>query len=110
MRKLLFAVIALMLFSSVSSAKDVTRLRGFSLKSGDCIGVLSPGTYTSSRDFEGSIELLKSQGYRIKLAPSATAMYEHFAGTDRKRAEDINAFFRDDSVKAILCVRISLFG
>ncbi|MBR1672065.1 MAG: LD-carboxypeptidase, partial [Fretibacterium sp.] len=67
--------------------------------------ILAPGSYTSDKDFEGSLELLKAQGYRVKLAPSATAMYEHFAGTDRKRAADINAFFKDDDVKAILCVR-----
>ena len=81
------------------------RLRGEILRSGDCIGILAPSSYTREKDFEGSIELLREHGYRLKFAPSAKAMYEHFAGTDRKRAEDINNFFKDDEVKAILCVR-----
>ena len=82
-----------------------SRLRGQPLQPGDCIGILASGSYADEKDFQGSVELLKAQGYRVKLAPSAKAMYEHFAGTDRKRAADINAFFQDDEVKAILCVR-----
>lgn len=104
MRKLCFAFMLVMLMCQVSHAGEAMRLRGYALKSGDCIGVLAPASYASSDDL-GAVELLRSQGYRVRLAPSATALYEHFAGTDRKRAEDINEFFRDDSIKAILCVR-----
>ncbi len=42
---------------------------------------------------------------RVKVALSSRAMYEHFAGTDRRRSDEINNMFRDDSVKAIVCVR-----
>ncbi len=86
-------------------AEPFSRQRGQALRPGDCIGILASGSYTRDKDFQGSVELLKAQGYRVKLAPSARAMYEHFAGTDRKRAADINAFFQDEEVKAILCVR-----
>ena len=103
--KLLCAILIGIAFCAAADGKQGTRLRGYALRPGDCIGILAPGSYTNDKDFAGSIELLKEQGYRVKLAPSATAMYEHFAGTDRKRAADINAFFKDDDVKAILCVR-----
>lgn len=103
MKKLLLAVLVLLL--SVMPSYSAPRLLGEVLKSGDCIGILAPSSYTDGKDFDGSIELLKSQGYRVKLASSSKAMYEHFAGTDRKRADDINKFFSDDEVKAILCVR-----
>ena len=105
MRKIIFAAVIMALICSEAFAGDITRLRGHALKPGDCIGLLAPSTYTSSKDYAPTVELLRSQGYRVKLAPSATAMYEHFAGTDRKRAEDINSFFRDETVKAILCIR-----
>ncbi|MBQ9565057.1 MAG: LD-carboxypeptidase [Synergistaceae bacterium] len=115
MRKLLPAscgVFAFLLFvlylcaaGGTAGAEPRSRLRGRALQPGDCIGVLASGSYADDKDFQGSLELLKAQGYRVKLAPSAKAMYEHFAGTDRKRAADINAFFQDDEVKAILCVR-----
>lgn len=106
MKKIFY--IFLFLFLSVNAAdaeKIPQRLTWPALKSGDCIGLLSSGTYTSPKDFEGTVDLLKSRGYRVKIAPSATAMYEHFAGTDRKRAEDINNFFKDKDIKAILCVK-----
>ncbi|MCR4818795.1 MAG: LD-carboxypeptidase [Fretibacterium sp.] len=109
MKKLLSASLLCVMFicAAVETvwAAPFSRLRGQPLRPGDCIGVLASGSYTNDKDFQGSLELLKAQGYRVKLAPSCKAMYEHFAGTDRKRAADINAFFRDDEVKAILCVR-----
>ena len=105
MRKIIFAAVIIAAMYGTSFASDNTRLRGHALKPGDCIGLLAPSSYTSSNDYAPVVELLRSHGYRVKLAPSATAMYEHFAGTDRKRAEDINNFFRDSTVKAILCIR-----
>ena len=105
MRKLLCAIVIGTALCAAAYGNQGTRLRGCALRPGDCIGILASGSYTNDKDFAGSIELLKEQGYRVKLAPSAKAMYEHFAGTDRKRAADINAFFKDDDVKAILCVR-----
>ncbi|MCR5346199.1 MAG: LD-carboxypeptidase [Fretibacterium sp.] len=105
MKKLLSAFLMITVLCAMAWGQQETRLRGEALRPGDCIGILASGSYTRDKDFAGSVELLKEQGYRVKLAPSATAMYEHFAGTDRKRAADINAFFKDDDVKAILCVR-----
>ncbi len=106
MKKFCLTFLFLLALTQLACAENITALlRGHALKSGDVIGILSPGSHTDSDDFAGSLELLRSHGYRVKIAPSATALYEHFAGTDRKRAEDINNFFRDDSVKAILCVR-----
>ena len=105
MRKAVFAAVIMAVMCGEAFAADNTRLLGHVLEPGDCIGLLAPSTYTSSKDYAPTVELLRSQGYRVKLAPSATAMYEHFAGTDRRRAEDINNFFRDKTVKAILCIR-----
>ncbi len=105
MKKFLCVVLAVAGLCVAAQAEPQARLRGRALRPGDCIGLLAPSSYADDKDFAGSVELLKAQGYRVKLAPSATAMYEHFAGTDRKRAADVNAFFQDDEVKAILCVR-----
>lgn len=56
-------------------------------------------------DYNRSIELLESLGYKVKLAPSVTDDYGYLAGSDEERAKDLNDFFRDDSVKAIVCLR-----
>ncbi|MBQ7578716.1 MAG: LD-carboxypeptidase [Synergistaceae bacterium] len=97
MKKFLCTLIIL-LFAGTLEASNA-------LKPGDCIGVLAPATCANLEDFADSIKLLESHGYRVKLAPSATSQYEIFAGTDRKRAEDINNFFADDEIKAIVCVK-----
>ena len=75
------------------------------LKPGDCIGILGPATLAGDTDFSKAVELLHKLGYRTKMAPSATATWGYFAGTDSQRAADINHFFADDSVQAILCLR-----
>ena len=105
MRKAIISAFLAIIMCGTSFAAGTTRLPGHALKPGDCIGLLAPATYVLSRDYEPAVELLRSHGYKVKLAPSATARYEYFAGTDRKRADDINNFFRDNSVKAILCIR-----
>lgn len=75
------------------------------LKEGDTIGILAPAAHGGMTDYNRSIELLESLGYKVKLAPSVTDDYGFLAGSDEERAKDLNDFFRDDSVKAILCLR-----
>lgn len=101
--KNLYTLIIAMIFCVPNIAECTGILH--TLKSGDIIGIIAPATYAESSDLEGGIKTLRSYGYRVKVAPSSRATYEHFAGTDRRRAEDINDMFRDDSVKAIVCVR-----
>ena len=81
-----------------------SRARGYALKQGDCIGILAPASWEEKSEWEDGIRLLKKRGYRVKLAPSCTASHGFFAGTDDMRAADVNRFFCDDEVKAILCL------
>ena len=41
----------------------------------------------------------------MKIGAHALDEYGYLAGTDQHRADDINAMFMDDSVKAVLCTR-----
>ena len=75
------------------------------LRRGDTIGILAPGTHGGMTDYTKALALIQSMGYNIKLAPSVTDDNGYLAGTDAEQARDINDFFRDDSVKAILCLR-----
>ena len=102
MKKIFFSLLICFIVSSPVLA--VTRTIPATLNPGDCIGIITPGTYAQEKDFE-AIKLLEARGYKIKIAPAAKSIYGHFAGSDRKRAEDINNFFKDDEVKAILCTR-----
>ena len=82
-----------------------TRSRGSALRPGDCIGIVAPASWLEREKWEKGVRLLKKHGYRVKLAPSCTTANGFFAGTDSARASDLNHFFADDEVKAILCLR-----
>ena len=75
------------------------------LQEGDTIGVLAPAAKGNLADYNRSIELLKDLGYQVKLAPSVTKSEGYLAGSDEDRAKDINDFFKDDTIKAIVCLR-----
>ena len=89
---------------AVAAQEFRSRARGHALKKGDCIGVIAPASWEERSEWEAGVRLLKSRGYRVKLAPSCTASYGFFAGSDESRASDVNRFFCDDEVKAILCL------
>ncbi len=76
------------------------------LKKGDVIGIISPASPPSSAEkiFKGA-EYLERLGYRVKLGSHVEKVYGYLAGTDRERADDLNAMFEDRSVKAIIAVR-----
>lgn len=91
------------IFSAEST--PVSRSRPAALRPGDTVGILAPGTHGGMTDYTKAIALIESLGYRVKLAPSVTDDNGYLAGTDEERAKDLNDFFRDDSVDAILCLR-----
>lgn len=103
--KILSAVSVLVFLFDVLPVSAASRLRGKALRPGDCIGVIAPASTTNPKNLSAPLELLKSYGYRVKVAESCSSEHEIFAGTDEQRAEELNEFFRDDDVKAILCMR-----
>ena len=93
--------------SYLSPAGDaaVPREKPSALRPGDTIGIVAPGTHGGMTDYNQAIHFLEEMGYKVKLAPSVTDDYGYLAGSDEERAADINNFFKDDSVKAIVCLR-----
>lgn len=81
------------------------RTRGAALRPGDTIGIVAPGSNEDIKEFAKAIRDLEKLGYRLKFGDSCSANYGYFAGTDSTRAADLNRFFADDEVKAILCMR-----
>ncbi len=79
--------------------------KGKALKKGDCIGIVAPAWHIDGNDFSQAVLFLQNLGYELKIADSCTDSDRGFAGNDRQRAEDINTFFADDSVDAIMCLR-----
>lgn len=75
------------------------------LKKGDLIGLVAPASYTDEVKLKKAIQNIEDLGYRVKVGESAGKRWYSFAGEDTARAKDINTFFKDKNVKAIMCVR-----
>lgn len=76
------------------------------LKSGSHVGIISPAGATFVReDIDVVQDAVRSLGLVPKLAPHLLDRYGYLAGKDRDRAADINQFFADSQVAAILPIR-----
>ena len=100
-------IICIIFFSWVFSveAEEQTVLKSSVLKPGDCIGIVAPASGMDGMDISLAVQKLQSWGYKVKLAPNLYSQSGYLAGSDTKRAADLNTFFADDEVKAILCLR-----
>ena len=102
----LVLLLCYLIFSHTKAHEAIApRAKVSALKEGDTIGILAPAAKGDLAQYSRSIELLEDLGYKVKLAPSVTKSDGYLAGTDEERAKDINDFFADDTVKAILCLR-----
>ncbi len=79
--------------------------RGKSLAKNDTIGVVAPASFAAAEKTAKAMAVLKNLGYRIRLGESYGSQWYSFAGTDQQRAADINQFFCDPAIDAILCLR-----
>ena len=79
-------------------------VKGPALKPGDTIGIVAPASPVTG-PLDPYVKILQSLGYQVKIAPHARTRYGYLAGTDEERAQDLNDFFADDTVQAILCAR-----
>jgi muramoyltetrapeptide carboxypeptidase len=80
-------------------------LKGKKLKKGDTIGIVAPANSGSKDEVLSSKFFLESLGYKVKLGKHIFDTWHSFAGTDRSRVSDINNFFKDLEVDAIICLR-----
>jgi muramoyltetrapeptide carboxypeptidase len=76
------------------------------LAAGDTVALVAPASATF-RPVELDIarESLQALGLTVKAGKSMLARHGYLAGTDRERAADINEFYKDTSVRAVLPIR-----
>ena len=78
------------------------------LKKGDTIGVIAPSNYIEKDDLEyinASIALMEASGFKVKFGKYVFENTLGYGTSPEKRATDINWAFKDDEVKAIMCVK-----
>ncbi len=75
------------------------------LKVGDTIGLVAPASSVNKDKLKSAIENLEKLGFKVKVGKSVENTWYSFAGTDEERVADINNFFQDKDIDAIMCVR-----
>ncbi len=89
-----------------SGRNDRPLLKPPRLKPGDVVGIISPASATFVREeLVIVLDAVRGLGLVPKLAPHARDRYGYLAGNDRDRAADINQFFQDPQVTALLPIR-----
>ncbi len=76
------------------------------LKAGDTVGLVAPANATfNSVELDIARESLEALGLKVLVGGHLRDRHGYLAGKDRDRAADINTFFRDPSVSAVLPIR-----
>ena len=76
------------------------------LKKGDLIAVTSPAG--AMRDLSGVDEfksILEGFGFRVRIGETCRSKFGYLAGSDQLRRTELESFFSDDEVNAIVCMK-----
>ena len=80
-------------------------IRAPRLKLGDTLALINPsGALFEREPYAIAAETLRALGFKVREAPNLRARYGHLAGTDRQRADDVNAMFADPGVQGLLAM------
>jgi muramoyltetrapeptide carboxypeptidase len=75
------------------------------LQPGQTIGILAPASHLDETDrIELAIETVQSLGFGVRQSQHLRQRHGYFAGDDRQRAADLNAFFADDTIDGMICL------
>ena len=74
------------------------------LKPGDKIAITCPAKKLP-HEINEAVRLFESWGLEVILGESVYASYHQFAGTDELRAQDLQRFLDDESIKAVIGAR-----
>jgi len=75
------------------------------LKKGDKVAIAAPARFVAFGDIKIAIDLLTDWGYEVILSDYLTTQYNQFAGTDKQRADSLQLFLDDPTIKAIFFAR-----
>jgi muramoyltetrapeptide carboxypeptidase len=75
------------------------------LKSGDSIGLCATARKVSAEEMEDAIKTLESWGLYVVLGKNLYGEENQFSGTEEQRVEDLQQFFNDPNIKAVISGR-----
>ena len=75
------------------------------LQPGDKIAIPSPASAAVPAYFQPAEEMLKAQGWKVRVMPSAMGKVGSYSGTLNQRLDDMRNALTDPTVRAVLCSR-----
>ncbi len=75
------------------------------LATGSTIGIVAPASSLDEANVKKAVANLRARGYRVKLSLGYRQRRGYLSASDEIRAAEINGFFCDAEVDAILCLR-----
>ncbi len=81
------------------------RIKPPRLKTGDKVGLITPGSYIPEKELRDAIGRVSTLGFQPVLGKHIRTLYGYLAGSDAERLDDLHAMFRDPSIRAVWCAR-----
>lgn len=76
------------------------------LQKGDTIGLLSvSGDIRSVKNIENASKYFQSLGYQTVISDTTYRKFRYHSGSDEERVKNLEEFFADDKIDAIVCTR-----
>ncbi|MDZ7773963.1 MAG: LD-carboxypeptidase [Balneolaceae bacterium] len=92
--------------SRTRAADGAVPLSPPALRPGDTIGLVSPASALPEQaEYDRVLQRVRDLGYRVREGAHARNTWGNFGGTDRERANDLHAMFRDPKVDAVMAFR-----
>lgn len=97
----LAAALALPAFPAVAA----TRRKPPRLRPGDAVGLIAPAGFADDEaEVEAVSETIRAMGFVARPGAHLLTRYGYLAGTDRQRADDLNAMYADEAVRAVFTI------
>ena len=81
------------------------RLKPLALRAGDTVGIIAPASNVKRSDLEAGCEALRRAGYQPLYFDSILDQDLYFAGSVKRRTQELQEMFLNEDVRAILCAR-----
>jgi Uncharacterized proteins, homologs of microcin C7 resistance protein MccF len=101
---LLGAAMPLNMFAKQAIAKPEL-IKPKRIKPGDTVGLISPAGFIKEESLKESTANLENLGFKVVHGDSVLARNGYLGGTDKQRADDVNAMFARKDVDGIICTR-----
>lgn len=75
------------------------------LREGDTVAITAPASSVMREYVDGAVEVLRAQGWRVKVMPSAYGQWGSYSAPAGQRVDELNAMLADSEVRAIMAAR-----